>query len=254
MAAAAQTPCAHARGSTKPEPGLKRRALLAVDDVTAFIAGYASQFVETTTKAEGMVLRQDPADVSEWVNFDLGPSVWRVSNDYSNFNMLNSLRSMQLVDLEFARQWQRVPYRYAEQKKLAHMWVAASYLKPTFTCPTGTYTAKAGLWSGHRNTARDNTMLHVVYLNCVKSVLHALFGAAARIGKQRVCGDDETVAFTRWGPAVCHALVADALGFESQVQKGMLSLDHDEFLQLIRWSGAPPNVPRSQHYLVLLFW
>jgi len=243
LAAAGQTPRAHARGSTKPEPGLKRRALLAVDDVTAFIAGYASQHIETTTKAEGMVLRQDPADVSEWVNFDIGPSVWRVSNDYSNFNILNSLRSMQLVDMEFARQWHRVPYRYAEQKKSAHMWVAASYLHPTFSCPEGEFVARTGLWSGHRNTARDNTMLHVVYLNCIKSVMHAMFADRAKITKQRVCGDDETVAYNEWAPAVCHTLVADALGFTSQVSKGMLSLDHDEFLQLMRWSGKPPTYP-----------
>jgi hypothetical protein len=243
MSTARKVPAAHARGSTKPEPGLKRRALLAVDDATAFIAGYASQHVETTTKAEGMVLRQDPADVSEWVNFDIGPTVWRVSNDYSNFNILNSLRSMQLIDMEFACHWQRVPYRYAEQKKLAHMWVAASYLHPTFSCPAGEFTAKTGLWSGHRNTARDNTMLHVVYLNCIKSVMNALFADRARVSKQRICGDDETVAYSEWAPAVCHTLVADALGFKSQVSKGMLSLDHDEFLQLVRWSGQPPTYP-----------
>jgi hypothetical protein len=243
LAAAAIMPAAHARGSTKPEPGYKCRALLAVDDATAFIAGYASAKVETVTKAEGMVLRQDPADVSEWVNFDIGCNVWRVSNDYSNFNILNSLRSMQEVDLAFARMWDTVPYRYARQKAAACRWVAASHALATFTCPAGSYTAVTGLWSGHRNTARDNTMLHVCYLNSVKSVMRALYGPASYSSKQRICGDDETIAYDNWVAAVTHTHVADALGFTSQVDKGMLSLRHDEFLQLIRMPGRPPKYP-----------
>jgi hypothetical protein len=243
LSSAACIPNAHARGSTKPEPGYKCRALLAVDDATAFIAGYASQRVELVAKTEGMVLRQDPADVSEWVNFDIGADVWRVSNDYSNFNILNSLRSMQLVDLTFAQAWSTVKMRYAKQKELAHKWVAASYAAASFSCPQGVYLATTGLWSGHRNTARDNTILHVCYLNCIKSVMAALFKSHVRVLKQRICGDDETLSYTKWACAAVHALVADALGFTSQVSKGMLSRRHDEFLQLIRMPGRPPKYP-----------
>lgn len=236
-------PQAQARGSTKPEPGMKCRALLAVDDTTALIAGYASQHVETVTKYGGMVLRQDPSDVSEWVNFDTGPDVWRVSNDYTNFNILNSLRSMQLIDLTFADHWSRVPYTFAEQKRLACLWVAASYNDMLMVTPAGEHRVLNGLWSGHRNTARDNTMLHVVYLEAVKDTLRALFGSIARVTKQRVCGDDETVAYSSWAPAVTHTLVANALGYASQVDKGLLSRRHDEFLQLMRTPGAPPKYP-----------
>lgn len=232
-----------ARGSTKPEPGLKRRALLAVDDITAFVAGYASKDVEVTTKVDGMVLRQDPADVSEWVNFDIGPNVWRVSNDYTNFNILNSFKSMQLIDIIFAEHWAKVPYKFAKQKQAAHLWVAASLDDATFKCPLGEFKAVNGLWSGHRNTARDNTMLHVVYLDCIKSVMRGLYGNQAASNKQRVCGDDETLAYTNWAAAVTHTLVADALGFQSQIVKGMLSTNHDEFLQLLRFPGSPPKYP-----------
>jgi hypothetical protein len=238
-----RVPSAHARGSTKPEPGLKRRALLAVDDCTAFVAGYASHNVETVMKTDGMVLRQDPADVSEWVNFDIGADVWRVSNDYTNFNILNSLRSMQLIDIVFARAWQGVKDRYAVDKVRACLWVAASYRHASMTTPAGTHTVTNGLWSGHRNTARDNTMLHVVYLNCVHSVQRALFGELATSSKQRICGDDETLSYTHWHVAICHTLVADALGYASQVSKGLLSRRHDEFLQLMRMPGCPPTYP-----------
>lgn len=237
------TPHCRARGSTKPEPGFKCRALLAVDDATAFIAGYASQSVEVVTKAQGMVLRQDPADVAEWVSFDIGHDVWRVSNDYSNFNILNSLHSMQLIDMEFALMWSQQHTPESRDKMLAHCWVAASYTNATFSCPLGEYWATCGLWSGHRNTARDNTMLHVCYLNAIKSVQGALFGVCAQTSKQRICGDDETLAYTNWSAAVCHTLVADALGYESQVSKGMLSRRHDEFLQLVRTPGNVPQYP-----------
>jgi len=235
---------AHARGSTKPEPGLKKRALLAVDDITALVAGYASNNIETVVKSDGMVLRQDPADVSEWVNFDVGDDVWRVSNDYSNFNILNSLRSLQLVDIMLAKHWLQLPYRFAKQKAAASHWVAASYNKATMQCPLGTFQTVAGLWSGHRNTARDNTILHTVYLRAISSVMRALFTATPyHVSKQRICGDDETLGYSHWHVAVCHTLVADALGYTSQVSKGMLSLAHDEFLQLIRIPGRPPKYP-----------
>nr|WGM49141.1 RNA-dependent RNA polymerase [Umbelopsis ramanniana virus 5] len=232
-----------ARGSTKPEPGLKRRALLAVDDRTALIAGYASSGVEVATKLGGMVLRQDPADVAEWLAFDAGPHVWRVSNDYSNFNILHSLRSLQEVDLSFARAWDKVSEPWAKSKAAAERWIAQSYNNAVMHTPGGSARARCGLWSGHRNTARDNTFLHLAYLRCVQSIQLQLFGRYADCTKQRICGDDETVAFANWAPAVTHAIIADAAGFTSQKSKGMLSRHHDEFLQLIRLIGNVPQYP-----------
>jgi hypothetical protein len=55
-----------------------------------------------------------------------------------------------------------------------------------------------------------------------------------------VCGDDETLAYKSWAAAVLHAIVADEAGYTSQVTKGLLSRQHDEFLQLMR---SPGNVP-----------
>jgi len=236
-------PRAVARGSTKPEPGLKRRALLALDDTGAFVAGYASDGIEGSTKIGGMVLQQSPADVAEWVSFDNGDSVWRVSNDYTNFNILHSLRSLQLVDLHMAHEWETVPDKWARDKERAHRWVAESYNHAWMTTPAGDCPVTCGLWSGHRNTARDNTVLHLVYLRCIQSVMHELFGTAGLTRKERICGDDESLAYVEWGPAACHTLVADGLGFLSQVSKGLLSRKHDEFLQLMRIPGNVPKYP-----------
>jgi len=239
----AEEPKAVARGSTKPEPGMKKRALLAVDDLTALIAGYASHHTEGSTKYEGMVLQQTPGDVAEWVAFDIGPHVWRVSNDYTNFNILHSLRSMQMVDLALAKQYATVKDQWGPDKVSACRWVAQSYNNAWIKTQEGEHKIRCGLWSGHRNTARDNTVLHLVYLRAVLSVQHALFGAAGRPCKQRICGDDETLAYHEWAPAACHTLIADALGFESQVSKGLLSTRHDEFLQLMRFPGSVPEYP-----------
>jgi len=237
-------PTASARGSTKPEPGMKKRALLALDDTAAFVAGYASDKVEITTKLGGMVLRQDPADVAEWVAFDVGRHVWRVSNDYSNFNILHSLRSMQMIDELFAEAWDKVgSEKWAHDKAAAHRWIAASYNESYIRCPAGEVKVRCGLWSGHRNTARDNTMLHLAYLNCLLSVQRSLFGDFATTSKQRLCGDDETIAYDHWGAAAVHTYVADALGFTSQVSKGMLGRRYDEFLQLLRFPGSIPRYP-----------
>lgn len=243
MCQAIGMPRAEARGSTKPEPGMKKRALLALDDTASFVAGYASSGCEGTTKLGGMVLQQTPSDVAEWVSFDIGPKVWRVSNDYSNFNILHSLRSLQLVDIHLAKQWRDVPDSWARDKERAHLWIAESYNHASIKTPAGNVQVRCGLWSGHRNTARDNTILHLVYLRCISSVMRMLFGQAAVTTKERICGDDETLSYFNWGAAVCHTLVADALGFTSQVSKGLLSRRHDEFLQLMRKPGRLPVYP-----------
>jgi hypothetical protein len=236
-------PQAVARGSTKAEPGMKRRALLALDDTASFVAGYASEAIEGATKLGGMVLQQTPSDVAEWVAFDSGPNVWRVSNDYTNFNILHSLRSMQLIDIMLAREWPSVREPWAKDKVAASLWVAESMNRLFIHSPVGDCQASCGLVSGHRNTARDNTILHLVYLRCVLATMRALFGQDGVESKTRICGDDETLSYVDWAPAVCHTLLADGLGFLSQVSKGLLSRHHDEFLQLMRFPGGLPRYP-----------
>ncbi|GFM95118.1 RNA-dependent RNA polymerase [viral metagenome] len=240
-----QEPGALGRGSTKPEPGMKRRALIAVDDRTAFVAGYASSHIEQALTFEGMVLKQDPADIRDWVNMDCGVQGWHVSNDYSNFNILHSLASLQMVSVALAKAW--LKYSQKEpiciEKAAAEMWIAMSYERAYATTPEGSFRAICGLWSGHRNTARDNTMLHKVYLQCVQSVMSEWFGSDGRMTNVRICGDDEVGCYNNWAAAVLHTHVADALGFTSQLSKGMLSRNYDEFLQLIRMPASVPEYP-----------
>jgi hypothetical protein len=245
------TPAVLVRGSTKPEPGQKRRALLAVDDRTAFIAGYASEGIEQALTFDGMVLKQDPADVKEWVNFDAGARMWHVSNDYSNFNSLHSLRSLQEVSRHLAAAWRRINEPWAEEKALAEEWVVESYNRMFMSTPLGVHRMVSTLSSGHRNTARDNTILHKVYLECEQSLYNEWFGPAARMQQVRLCGDDEVGGYKKWSYAVLHTHIADCLGFTSQVSKGLLSQKYDEFLQLMRMPGSYPVYPVNATILTL---
>jgi hypothetical protein len=238
-------PGALGRGSTKPEPGMKRRALIAVDDRTAFVAGYASSMMEQGLTFEGMVLKQDPSDIREWVNMDCGSNRWHISNDYSNFNILHSLASLQMVSTALVKAWIRNSRRepLCLEKAYAEMWVAKSYERAFAQVPGKSIRAICGLWSGHRNTARDNTMLHKAYLECIKSVMVDWYESSGNIHNVRICGDDEIGSYDEWSAAVLHTHVADALGFTSQVSKGMLSRKYDEFLQLVRNPGSAPTYP-----------
>jgi len=244
-------PAALARGSTKPEPGKKRRALLAVDDRTAFIAGYASEGIEQALSFEGMVLKQDPSDVKEWVNFDTGDKLWRVSNDYSNFNILHSLRSLQLISEKLSAAWLTINEPWAKEKADAEKWIGKSYARAFITTPVGSYRTTSGLWSGHRNTARDNTILHKVYLESIQSVYSDWFGANNCMQQVRICGDDEVGGYKEWAHAVLHTHIADELGFKSQLSKGLLSTKFDEFLQLMRKPGTYPSYPVNATILTL---
>lgn len=239
------TPRCIARTSTKHEPARKNRALFAQDDEGATIAAYASEGMERTMKTDGMILSQMPEDVKEWIAAETQHD-YKVSNDYSNFNILHSPGDLAAVSWALAKAWlqlyKRTGSRKAVHKATCEAWTAESY-KRMFAVGKETYRVTCGLYSGHRNTARDNTLLHRVYLNCIHSISSLLLGSTERVNFERMSGDDEITHFRSWSRAVLHPLIADGAGFKSKVEKGLLSMDNDEFLQLMRHPGNVPTYP-----------
>lgn len=238
------TPRCIARTSTKHEPGRKNRALFAQDDEGATIAAFASEGMERSMKTGGMVLSQMPEDVKEWIAAEAA-HVYMVSNDYTNFNILHSPGDLALVSISLAAEWMaafhRSGSRRALHKAVCELWTAESY-KLMFTQGKSAYRVVCGLYSGHRNTARDNTLLHRVYLSATQSIMAVYFGGHRPVF-ERMSGDDEVVHYSRWCEAVTHPLISDGAGFKSKVEKGLLAKRNDEFLQFMRYPGNMPRYP-----------
>nr|UUG74255.1 MAG: RNA-dependent RNA polymerase [XiangYun toti-like virus 4] len=260
-----------ARRSTKHEPGLKNRALYAVDDRTFYVAAYASAYAEQHMVAEGMRAKQTPADVAEWMrrHWDRrDPAVW-LSLDYSDFNSDHEIDTLVALDLAFARAWlgsgtlSREGEDISTAKAETCAWLAmshrlnvstggdiASWVDPDhntqqtaglavakkgpWLCGDGSTAAKrpwrvyGGLFSGDRNTARDNTMLHAVYSLMARKSMAQFWGGA--MSGLSFTGDDEDGIADDWQTGLVYVLQHVLMQFELKAAKQMAGHNH-EFLQ-----------------------
>lgn len=241
----AMQPCDIARASTKPEPGGKQRALFASSDESFIAASYASLHVEKHMNIDGIVGKQTPADVAEWLvqsACTTAPAVW-LSLDYSAYNEGHELADMSQLDYEFARAW--IDFgggtQASTERAAASLWVAQSH-QNAWISKDGTHTrALGGLFSGHRNTARDNSILHGAYSKAAVTMA-TQFDPAAQPTYAVFCGDDEDARFADWIGALYYYTVHRLAGHAMKASKQMAGRCH-EFLQRIFLHGQHPLRP-----------
>jgi hypothetical protein len=197
-----------ARVSTKPEPGFKRRALYAGDDWSTNIASYASADIEKHMSIGGMVAKQTPQDIVEWLRADKLRAnnldrIW-LSLDYGNFNKEHSKQALGMLNLALCRMWLRHGKYSSDcdiytEKAWCALWTAISHFKAFARIGDEPYIQHfSGLWSGHRDTARDNTMLHWCYSQMVKKAVFERIKLNCGTVYMGMCGDDEDALHTNW--------------------------------------------------------
>lgn len=222
-----------ARASVKPEPGGKQRSLYAVDDVHTIVAGYASVHLEKFMNVWGMKGKQTPADVAQWLVASANtryPSVW-VSLDYSDFNTEHELIALKMLDEGFMHAWGRCGHDVAADKVRCARWTANAHANAWVQDSQGEYYRCMGtLFSGDRNTARDNTCLHAVYSRlCLKAAKQ--HDPACWFIERNYTGDDEDVLIDSWVGAWFYAQMHAQAGFELKPAKQMVDQECHEFLQ-----------------------
>jgi hypothetical protein len=236
-----------ARESTKHEPGEKNRALVAADDMSTFIASYASQDVERHMAIGGMVARQTPQDVVEWLRAELLGTTeehcW-LSLDYSDFNKEHDAAALAGLNLCFARSWLRSGVRpeVAMQKAACSVWTGMSHFNVYIKHAGSQLRAVHALLSGHRNTARDNTILHLAYSRVARRNLQELGICVQRPVYEGFCGDDEDVLHRTWQDAVFYYCMHCEANHNLQPQKQQVGRGH-EFLQRGAQAGRLPMRP-----------
>lgn len=242
--ALAAPPGIYARSSVKPEPGSKLRALYASDDPAFVVSGYASLNYEKHMNVAGIKAKQTPDDVVEWYSKALLAAeflVW-LSLDYSNFNVEHEADHISILNKAFASNWAAAavtgPPR--EDKVRCSNWVADSVWNKWTTAPWGHVRVYSGLFSGDRDTARDNTMLHGIYSKsamdyCLQRQLDF------ELLDPNYTGDDEDSLMQSRYSALLYIDVHHACGFVLHPAKQ--SVGEHEFLQRLVVERNLPTRP-----------
>jgi hypothetical protein len=241
------TPHCVARCSTKPEPGQKRRALYAACDCSSIVAEWASYGIEDAMRWGGMAARQTPADVLEWLNSHSSSlsagGIW-LSLDYSDFNKEHREWELATLNYILGNCWKNHPDKNLSSTKSAcAYWTALSHMNRFCKLDGKYWKPESGLFSGHRDTMRDNTMLHKIYQEMQLSLLELLIRKPTRPIKSYMCGDDEDSWFGNEQEAVMYYGVGAAVGWHFNPRKQMLSRNRHEFLQIMCNGHTSPTHP-----------
>lgn len=239
-------PVDHARASTKAEPGGKLRPLYASADESFIVGSYASSQMEKFMNVLGMRAKQAPADVAEWCGLDASlqaTATW-LSLDYPNFNADHERPMMRILDLLLAASWlKRFPIKeVARDKAAAALWTAEASYNSYITGPDQLDTRVfSGLFSGSRDTARNNTILHRIYSAGVTQQMTNFDSAVAPV-EALYTGDDEDTIFDDWVAASSYFYGHYLQGFALKPEKQMAG-EYHEFLQRSLCQGELPERP-----------
>mmetsp|Transcript_33335 Transcript_33335/g.96302 ORF Transcript_33335/g.96302 Transcript_33335/m.96302 type:complete len:836 (-) Transcript_33335:67-2574(-) len=241
-----------ARVSTKPEPGFKRRALYAQDDESTYIASYASVDFEKCMNIGGMVAKQTPKDVIEWMNatkkgHNNDSRIW-VSLDYSDFNKEHSKLLLMLLNVIICQEWLKRRHERSQDiiisKAICSLWTAKSHINAWTRYPGEDFVKDySGLWSGHRDTARDNTLLHLVYSRMVRKAVLECTGKKCNIEYMGICGDDEDALHNSEEEAALYMGAHVIMGYHLNPAKQLIDYSTHEFLQRYATEKTMPIRP-----------
>jgi len=109
----------------------------------------------------------------------------------------------------------------------AALWLAAAHYNHYID---GTL-SNQGLSSGERDTARDNTMLHNVYMRMAFNQAAENYKHWVQPNTWQMCGDDEICIGMPWDSALVYMTTLQMQGHVLQPRKSMLGNDTGEFLQ-----------------------
>nr|WGH72980.1 MAG: putative RNA-dependent RNA polymerase [Trichoderma harzianum dsRNA virus 3] len=232
-----------ARASTKHEPGDKRRALYASNEVPYLISAFASVHAEKAMR-EGVVARQSVEDFADWVVFCNRRGVYHLSSDYSDYNSEHTFHDLIMINLIRAEAWLRVSADYKGEKAAAHLWLAAAMCNSWVEYPDEVRRIFSGLYSGSRDTMRDHCDRH-------KADILVAIDDARELGYSVnlvndglwLAGDDEDLAFTELSGAVVYGNMLPMQGHQANPRKQLAGKEHHEFLQVMNHPGSTLQRP-----------
>lgn len=232
--------------STKFEPGLKQRALFASSDIEYFVASYASADHEKHMSFDGMLGKQAIADLIGWMQltYEKDHSASWCCADFSDFNIEHNTEFMVAMELALARAWLRTyDDGSAVDKVAAHLWNIDGYYNSWVSVGSeDLHRVYQGLFSGSRDTARNNTMLHKAYALVNKDMLE-MMDANVVMCKEYYSGDDEDTLFENTAQALDWVRGYQITGHALNPTKQLVSSNRHEFLKMFYDGFSIPNRP-----------
>lgn len=241
------------RGSTKPEPGFKQRALYAQDDLTYLRDAFVSRDIEKRMVGSGLMARQGAADVVEWVREaeQTGTHEHWVSLDYTDFNKEHNSWELGLVDCAVGASAPNSNIKTRNQRALLAA-ISAKARQRCFVRRHGhSVRTFSGLFSGHRNTARDNTLLHAAYSATVIKWAEEKFQTTFGHNWVGICGDDEDAKRSGLAKTAVYLAAHQLFGWTLNPRKQLVSFRWHEFLQRFAGAGADPSKPLARNLSAL---
>lgn len=241
-----------ARGSTKHEPGGKARALMAANDEAFVITSYASVHLEKHMNVWGIRAKQTPADVVEWICMDRlrrANERW-LSLDYADYNTEHEMETKAKFNFALARAWSKLGGNQAFKcdKVRCALWAALAHHNKWVSEDTrGVWRVFGGLFSGDRDTARDNTALHGVYSRIAFKYTRLLDPKGVMIASNYT-GDDEDTLLGDWATSYLYLAMHAHMGFVLKPEKQLCSTTVHEFLQRM---AVPHSLPLRPLYAAL---
>lgn len=236
------TPLSVARSSTKPEPGDKRRALFASNDMSYIVSSYASVHAEKEMNIAGAVARQSVDDFSNWIIESAKKDGYWQSIDLSDYNSEHELLELSIMNYARAKAWASIPGKAALDKRKAALWLASACQNAFIQFRDyGTVRTISGLYSGSRDTARDNTTKHTIDLQLAIQDC-ADIGLPIKMLANYQSGDDEDTKHSDVIDAAIYAKVLMAQNHDLNPKKQLAGSLHHEFLQVL--VDAPGHAQR----------
>lgn len=231
------------RASTKHEPGDKRRALYATNEVPYLISAFASVHAEKEMRHLGSVARQGIEDWKDWL-LDCQKSGYWLSADLADYNSEHESTELAIMNIARAQCWLECGSKYGEEKASAHAWLAHSMFNSWIQFPDEHRRVFSGLFSGSRDTMRDNTAKHTIDIQIQLEDCRGI-GYPVSMHTNYQAGDDEDSRFATPLDAAVYINVMAACGHNLNPRKQLAGRVHHEFLQVMMDSNDRVQRPLS---------
>jgi len=194
----------------------------------------------------GIKAKQTPADVVEWIAVDRRRKpgqVW-ISLDYADYNTEHEDATLSQLNFHLAAAWAALggAHKAANDKMRCAYWAARAHRNKWVSHDDEQWRTFASLFSGDRDTARDNTMLHGVYSRMALRFTQ-IIDPAAKLISANYTGDDEDTLMNDWVSALHYMMMHHIMGFVLKPAKQMVSAVIHEFLQRMAVPDATPTRP-----------
>jgi hypothetical protein len=235
-----------ARCSTKHEPGDKRRSLYADNEMSYLVTAYASTHTEKEMNFWGSCARQTPEDFMQWARASSRHRGYWVSADFSDYNGEHTLYELAAADAIRGLAWSKLGNELGRSKAAASLWSAQSHALTFAQFPDiGQCRVIQGLYSGSRDTQRNNTSIHYVHSTLARrDALLLGYGGSYYDGESAFySGDDEDAHFDSPLTAAVHIKILGLQGHDLNPKKQLAGKVHHEFLQTMAHPGSTGQRP-----------